>query len=100
MRETAQRKAIKTYRARLAQKGVARFEVTAPAPDRPLIRALAKRLVEDGPEAAEVRRIVSQAVSGEPPRRGGILAALRSSPLVGAELDLRRDREEGRQVDL
>jgi hypothetical protein len=37
---------------------------------------------------------------GEPPRKGGILAALRRSPLVGADLDLSRQREEGREVDL
>jgi hypothetical protein len=39
-------------------------------------------------------------VAGEPPKAGGILAALRRSPLVGADLDLSRLREEGRKVDL
>ncbi|WP_407181792.1 hypothetical protein [Bradyrhizobium sp. STM 3562] len=38
--------------------------------------------------------------SGEPPKPGGILTALRRSPLVGADLDLTRSREEGRKVDL
>ena len=36
----------------------------------------------------------------EPPKKGGILAALRRSPLVGADLDLTRSREAGRKVDL
>lgn len=37
--------------------------------------------------------------SGEP-ERGGILAALRRSPLVGAELDLSREAEDDRQLEL
>jgi hypothetical protein len=36
---------------------------------------------------------------GEPPRKGVILAAWRS-PLVGADLDLKPPREEGRKVNL
>jgi hypothetical protein len=43
---------------------------------------------------------VSQTIGGEPPKKGGILAALRRSPMVGADLDLRRTHEEGRKVDL
>jgi hypothetical protein len=43
---------------------------------------------------------VQQAVSGESRKPGGILAALRRSPLVGADLDLTRPREAGRKVDL
>ena len=38
--------------------------------------------------------------TSEPARKGGILAALRRSPLVGADLDLPRSREAGRKVDL
>ena len=34
------------------------------------------------------------------PGRGGILAALRRSPLVGSDIDLTRLREEGREVVL
>ncbi|MEJ0020442.1 MAG: hypothetical protein WDN25_28615 [Acetobacteraceae bacterium] len=68
--------------------------------DRDLIRALARKLVEQGPEAGPIRRAVQQAVSGEPGRSGRILAALRRSPLVGAGLDVTRPRDEGREVDL
>jgi hypothetical protein len=57
-------------------------------------------MAEDGAEASRLRAMVSRSVAGEPPRRGGILAALRRSPLVGADLDLSRPREEGRSVDL
>ena len=38
--------------------------------------------------------------TGEPPKKGGILTALRRSPLVGADLNLARPREAGRKVDL
>jgi len=37
--------------------------------------------------------------SGESLKKGGILAALRRSPLVGADLDLARSHETGRKVD-
>jgi len=67
--------------------------------DRELIRSLARRLAEDTPEASALRAAVSRSID-EPPRKGGILAALRRSPLVGADLDLARAREEGRRVDL
>jgi hypothetical protein len=47
-----------------------------------------------------VRSAVRTAVAVEPPKPGNILAALRRSPLVGADLDLSRPREDGRKVDL
>ncbi len=100
MSNAAQKKAIETYRARLTQRGIKRFEVMALETDRELIRSLARRLSDDGPEAEELRATVREAVSCEPPKAGGILSALRRSPLVGADLDLSRPREEGRRVDL
>jgi len=59
-----------------------------------------RRLAEDTPEASELRAVVSSSIAGAPPQPGGILAALRRSPLVGADLDLSRSREQGRKVDL
>jgi len=100
MSNAAQKRAIENYRARLTQRGIKRFEVMALETDRELIRSLARRLSEDGPEADQLRSAVKEAVSGEPPKPGGILSALRRSPLVGADLDLSRSHEEGRQVDL
>jgi hypothetical protein len=44
--------------------------------------------------------MVARAISGEPAGHGGIAAALRRSPLVGADLDLRRPRVEERSIDL
>ena len=97
---TSQNRAIRNYRTRLSERGLARFEVLGRDDDRELIRSLARRLAEEGPEAERLRATVSQSISGEPPRKGGILEALRRSPLVGADLDLTRHREEGRNVEV
>lgn len=94
----SQKRAIQTYRTRLGKKGLARFEVLGRDADRDLIRSLARRLAEEGPEAVRLRIAVSQSIAAEPPKAGGILAALRRSPLVGAELELERPREDGRDV--
>ena len=96
----AQKRAVQNYRASLAERGLARFEVVAREADRELIRALAKQLAENGPEAAKLRQTVGQ--SGEPytPEKGGIYEALRRSPLVGAGLKFKRYRGPGRKVEL
>ncbi len=100
MSNSAQNKATRNYRARLAQRGFARFEIMALETDRDLFRSLARRLAEEGPDAEEVRATVKSVVTGEPSRSGSILSALLRSPLVGAELDLSRPREEGRKIKL
>jgi hypothetical protein len=100
MSNTSQKRAIKNYRHRLSERGMARFEVLGLDADRDLIRSLARRLAEDGPEAARLRTAVRQTIAGPPPRKGGILEALRRSPLVDVDLDLRRPRDEGRKVEL
>ena len=101
MSNAAQKRAIENYRARLTQRGLKRFEVLALESDRELIRSLARQLAEEGPEADQARAAIKAAlVAGEAPKTGGILSALRRSPLVGADLDLSRPREEGRRVDL
>lgn len=96
----AQRRAIRNYRSRLEKRGLARFEVLGRNADRDLIRSIARRLAEDSPEATQLRAVVTRSIAGKPPKKGGILAALRRSPLVGADLDLTRAREEGRAVDI
>ena len=95
-----QKRAVQNYRIRLGDRGLARFEVVGRDDDKVLIRSLARQLSEDGPEADRLRKVVSQSLSGSPPGRGGIVAALRRSPLVGADLDLERPRVEAREVDL
>jgi hypothetical protein len=100
MSKSSQQRAVASFRNRLAQKGLVRFEVTGRNSDRELVRAVARRLAEDGPESDRLRKIVNQTVSGEPPTKGGILRALLASPLIGSELDLSRPHEEGRKVDI
>ena len=97
---SSQKRAVQNYRARLGERGLARFEVLGRDSDRDLIRALARNLAEGGPEATRLRAVVTRTLSGEPPRKGGVLAALRRSPLVGADLDLTRPREDGRNVEI
>ncbi len=97
---SSQRRAIQNYRSRLSDKGLARFEVLGRNSDRQLIRSLAKRLAEDTPEASHLRSTVSKSMAGDGSKKGGILRALRRSPLVGADLDLARSREEGRDIDI
>ncbi len=97
---SSQKRAITNFRSRLDEKGLARFEVTGRSADRELVRALARRLAEDGPEAGQLRAVVTQTMAGPPPTKGNIMRALMASPLVGSEIDLSRSREEGRQADL
>ena len=100
MSDTSQRRALNNYRKRLKQRRMARFEVLGLDADRDLIRALARRLADNGPESVRIRATVRRTVSGEPPKKGGILKALRRSPLVGADLNLKRPLKTGRKVDL
>jgi hypothetical protein len=79
---------------------MARFEVLGLDGDRELIRSLARRLADNGPEAARLRATISRGISGEPARKGGVLEALRRSPLVGADLDITRKFEDERKIDL
>lgn len=99
MTNSSQKRAIRNYRSRLSERGLARFEVLGLDTDRDLIRLLARRLAEEGPDAVNLRAAVNQSIAGEPPKKGGILDALRRSPLVGADLDLTRSREQGRKVE-
>ena len=96
----SQRRAVENYRTRLNEQGLARFEVVGREADRDLVRKLARRLAEDTPRASSLRATVNRSLEGESPRKGGILAALRRSPLVGADLDLTRPHDEERAIDL
>lgn len=97
---TSQKRAIRKYRSGLSKRGMARFEVLGRDGDQELIRSLARRLAEDGADAAQLRAAVTQSLDGGATKAGGILAALRRSPLVGAELDVTRPRGRGRKVNL
>ena len=100
MGSASQKRALRSYRQRLRRRGMARFEVHGLKADREMIRSLARRLAENDQEAGRIRATVSRTIAAEAPAKGGILKALRRSPLVGAGLDLQRSLEPGRQVDL
>ena len=100
MSDTAHKRALDSYRKRLRQRAMARFEVLGLDADRELIRSLARRLANNGPDSVRIRATVRRTVSGELPNKGGVLDALRRSPLVGADLNLKRPVLAGRQVDL
>jgi hypothetical protein len=84
MSTSSQQRAIRNYRERLGDRGMVRFEVLGLDADRELIRSLTRRLAEKGPDADRLRATVSRGMEGESPKTGGILEALRRSPLVGA----------------
>jgi len=101
MSSNSQRRAIEAHRRRLAERGLGRFEVCGLQADKELIRGVARRLARNDEEASELRADLARHVgAGEPARVGGILAALRRSPMVGAELDLIREDTVGRNVGL
>jgi hypothetical protein len=97
---TAQSRAVQNYRRRLTRRGMARFEVLGLKKDRELVRAVARKLAENTQEAKDMRASISQTVVEKRGMKGGILAWLRNSPLVGADLDLTRPFTTGRKIDL
>jgi hypothetical protein len=100
MSTTPRKRAIKRYRKRLGERGMARFEVLGLTADRELIRTPARRLAGNDPDSTRIRATIRQTVSGAQSPKGGILDALRRSPLVGAELNLSRPPALVRKVDL
>ena len=60
MSNTSQRCANKRYRERLAERGMARFEVLGRNTDRELIRSVAKCLAEEGLDSDRLRAVVSR----------------------------------------
>ena len=98
MSDASQRRPINRYRERLAERGLARFEVIGRKADRELIRSVAKCLAEEGPEADRLRAVVVRCIAGQSPRKGGVLQALRRSPLVGADVIPPRPFEPSREV--
>jgi hypothetical protein len=96
MGNRAQKQTPRNDQTRLVKRRMARFEVRGLDADRELIRSLAKQLAEGGPDAARIRASVRQALMSKPPKK---VAALRNSPLIGADLNLSRSRAAGRKID-
>lgn len=99
MVSAAQNEAVKSHRRRLRARGLTRFEVQGRASDKELLRSLARKLAEGNTEATRLRATVSGAVNANG-NKGGVWAALRGSPLVGAELDVGRVDLQPRDVGL
>ncbi|WP_299440679.1 hypothetical protein [uncultured Rhodospira sp.] len=91
MTAPARHPAPPTRTPRPSGRELARVQVRAPEADRPLVRALARRLSEGGPDAERLRALVRDALGTEGAETGGVLASLRRSPMAGADLDLSRD---------
>jgi hypothetical protein len=100
MAGTSQHRAVKNYRKRMDQRGVARFEVIGRKGDQELIRTLAKRLAEKGSEATRLRAEVSRSLAGPSGKRGGVLAALLRAPSALADLKFERPVMRERKLDL
>ena len=100
MGSPSQARAVENYRKRLSKRGMARFEVQGLKQDRELVRALARRLAENDPEVAGIRASVNIQIAPDTRKKGGILKMLRTSPLMGVELNLARRRVPPRRVDL
>jgi len=96
----AQARALRAYRDRLAEKGLARFEVLGRPADRELIRDLARRLAKADAEADRLREELGRGLASPPARKGDILAALMRAPPEVVDLDFPRERDEGRDIQL
>jgi hypothetical protein len=95
----SQAKAVAKYRDRLANKGMARFEVLGRKADRMLIRDVARAIAENDEKNAAFREFAEKIVEENQPKRGSILAAFRRAPWVGAELDLTRSTDDARMIE-
>jgi hypothetical protein len=91
-------RAVANRRRRLPERGITRYEVRGLDADKALIQTLALRLAANNVEASQLRAAIAKKVIGQPFAKGGILAALRRSPMVGAGLDISRDRSASRTV--
>ena len=100
MAKTSQHRAVTNNRNRLKERGMGRYEVRGLVTDKALVRSFAMRLAKKDAAATELRAEIARKISGNPPTRGQIYAALRRSPLVGADLNLERDGTLPRDIDL
>lgn len=85
------------HRIRAAAEGLRRVQVTVPANDIGLVKAVAIALRSGGDDARRVREALASMTAVEPARTGAeLLSFLRASPLVGEDLMFERDRATGR----
>lgn len=92
---TARNNAVSDYRSRLKRKGVVRLEVHVRKDDAALVRGVVDALGD--PERENEARALLRERFGTG-RTTGLKALLAAAPLEG--IDLTRDRDFGRDVDL
>jgi hypothetical protein len=91
----ARRKAIDNFRKRLKQQGMARVEVHVRKDDATLVRNVVRAL--SSPDQEQRTRVLLREHFGSG-HTEGLKALLAAAPLEG--IDLRRDHDIGRNVDL
>ena len=87
MSTTPQKHALKRYRKRLHQRGMARFEVLGLDADRELIRSLAKRLAGEDSDSARIRATVRRTISGSN-RKGAVFSVHYGGRLWSAPISI------------
>ncbi len=93
---STQKTAVDNHRRRLREHGFSRLEVVVPKADKVLIKEVARRLRGAPEEADATRRQLTRLARGE--SEVGLKALLASAPLDG--IDLERNRDTGREIDL
>lgn len=92
---------VARHRKTVTTRGSRRVEVTVPSGDALLVKAIAGALRSGGEEAKRIRESLAPMLSVPRAKTGPELVAfLRASPLVGANLEIERDRSTGRSIDL
>jgi len=90
----SQRKALAAHRRRLRRRGIARLEVRVRRDDVPLVRGVVEALADPAREG-EARALLRERFGAGGTK--GLKALLARAPLEG--VDLRRDRDFGRDID-
>ena len=98
--ESTSKARVARHRTKAAANGSQRVEVTVPARDAELVKAIAGALRSGGEDANRLRETLQPMVSAKRAQTGAELVAFfRASPLVGANLTLERDKSPGRTID-
>lgn len=100
-RTAARASRVARHRRKTTGGGSQRVEVTVPARDASLVKAVAGALRLGGDDADRIRESLRPLMSASQASTGKELVAfLRSSPFVEIELPIERDRSTGRDIDL
>lgn len=99
--QDASHRRLARHRSRVAARGLKRVELALPTGDVAMMKAAARALRTGGADAAKVREALTPVLASPVMESGSDLVAfLRASPLMGADLLFERDRSDGRAIDL